>query len=102
MDALQKDVLEVVRRHIAGVAAHVQDENGIKCGVKKEGNVAFFEMSVEIDAASSVSGSFSGSGSASASRQGNARHSQGDRLTSGSIKHGNRGHRTVGVTLNSR
>jgi septum formation topological specificity factor MinE len=97
MEALQKDVLEVVRRHIAGVAAHVQDENGIKCGVKKEGNVAFFEMSVEIDAAASSSGA--GAGAGSGARQGN---SQQKHVNRSSITHGNRGHRTVGVSLNPR
>jgi septum formation topological specificity factor MinE len=95
MEALQKDVLEVVRRHIAGVAAHVQDENGIKCGVKKEGNVAFFEMSVEIDAAASSSGAGAGSGA----RQGNSQQKHANRS---SITQGNRGHRTVGVSLNQR
>jgi len=84
MDALQKDVLAVVRRHIQGVA-QVQDETGIKCGVKNEGNVAFFEMSVEIDAA------------------GNSHHAHHSTPVSmPNTNTANRGHRTAGVKLNTR
>jgi len=46
MDALQKDVLDVVRRHIAGVA---ETGSAVQCVVKNEGDVKLFEMSVEID-----------------------------------------------------
>ena len=81
MDALPKDVLAVVRKHIQGVA-QVQDETGIKCGVKNEGNVAFFEMSVEIDAPGNSH---------------RAHHS-----TPFSMPNSNRGHQTVGVKLNAR
>jgi len=43
MDALQKDVLEVVQRHIK-----VAQDSPINCQVKNEGNINLFEMSVEI------------------------------------------------------
>ena len=47
MDLLQKDVLEVVKRHIDGVASN----SPVNCQVKNEGEVNLFEMSVEIDSA---------------------------------------------------
>jgi cell division topological specificity factor MinE len=49
MDALQNDVLDVVKRHIAGVAQH----SPVNCQVKNDGDVNLFEMSVEIDSCTS-------------------------------------------------
>eukprot|EP00551_Chaetoceros_affinis_P001740 CAMPEP_0203652770 /NCGR_PEP_ID=MMETSP0088-20131115/30883_1 /ASSEMBLY_ACC=CAM_ASM_001087 /TAXON_ID=426623 /ORGANISM="Chaetoceros affinis, Strain CCMP159" /LENGTH=128 /DNA_ID=CAMNT_0050512425 /DNA_START=135 /DNA_END=521 /DNA_ORIENTATION=+ len=51
MDALQKDVLEVVKRHIA-----VAQNSPVNCQVKNEGEVNLFEMSVEIDSCASRNG----------------------------------------------
>mmetsp|Transcript_14936 Transcript_14936/g.21876 ORF Transcript_14936/g.21876 Transcript_14936/m.21876 type:complete len:105 (+) Transcript_14936:114-428(+) len=47
MDHLQRDVLEVVKRHI-----QVAQNSPINCQVKNEGEVNLFEMSVEIDGTS--------------------------------------------------
>ena len=49
MDALQNDVLDVVKRHIAGVTQH----SPVNCQVKNDGDVNLFEMSVEIDSCTS-------------------------------------------------
>jgi cell division topological specificity factor MinE len=51
MDALQKDVLEVVKRHI-----DVAQNSPVNCQVKNEGDVNLFEMSVEIDSCASRNG----------------------------------------------
>lgn len=58
MDALQQDVLAVVRKHIGISNANAKnssaqigmDGNGnFECSVRDEGDVCLFEMSVEID-----------------------------------------------------
>lgn len=51
MDELQKDVLGVVKRHIA-----VAQNSPINCQVKNDGDVNLFEMSVEIDSCASRNG----------------------------------------------
>ncbi len=58
MDALQKDVLDVVKRHIAGVAQN----SPVNCQVKNEGEVNLFEMSVEIDSFGASRNSMRGNG----------------------------------------
>ena len=49
MDLLQKDVLEVVQRHLK-----VVENSPVNCNVKHDGDVNLFEMSVEIDSFSST------------------------------------------------
>ena len=58
MDSLQKDVLDVVRRHIRAVAQN----SPVNCQVKNEGEVNLFEMSVEIDSCASRNNSSGGGG----------------------------------------
>ena len=55
MDELQKDVLEVVKRHIA-----VAQNSPVNCQVKNDGDVNLFEMSVEIDSCASRNGAGGG------------------------------------------
>ncbi len=55
MEALQKDVLEVLQRHIhvvksgSGSAPGGVTGNMVSCNMRSEGDVCLFEMSVEID-----------------------------------------------------
>lgn len=59
MDLLQKDVLEVVQKHLK-----VIENSPVNCNVKHDGDVNLFEMSVEIDSFSSTNTNRNNNGAA--------------------------------------
>lgn len=61
MEALQKDVIQVLQRHIPGNSTRSSNDAGnghsssaasgnlVSCNMRTEGDVCLFEMSVEVD-----------------------------------------------------